>query len=303
MTGIKEIRDHIRSVQQTQKITSAMYLISSANLRKARGELESVLPYFRKIYETIADILYRSPELEHPYFDQRPQIPAEGRRIGYVAITGDKGLAGAYNHNVLQTVEERLARPGKPRLFVLGRMGQLYFAERGIPEDHSFHVRAQDPSIADAWTISTYLVEQFDKGELDEVHLIYTELVNPLEMEVREIRLLPLVREDFPWKPRAEDGPYRRQVTYAPSEDAVLSNIIPGYVKGMLFGALVESFCCEQNARMTAMQTANDNAKGMLRKLNLSYNQARQGAITQEITEIVGGSGLFHPIPGKAGSK
>ena len=301
MTGIKEIRDHIRSVQQTQKITSAMYLISSANLRRARGQLEDVLPYFHKIYETIADILYRSPELEHLYFDQRPQIPARERKIGIVALTGEKGLAGAYNHNVLRTVEAHIARAGQPRLFVLGHMGHVYFAERGVPEAHTFDFSVQDPTIAGARTISEYLVDAFRRGELDEVHLIYTELVSPLEMAVKELRLLPLVREDFPRSAQEKSG-YRRQVTYVPSEDAVLSNIIPGYVKGMLFGALVEAFCCEQNARMTAMQTANDNAREMLKNLSLSYDQARQSAITQEITEIVGGSGLFHPISGKAES-
>lgn len=301
MTGIKEIRDHIRSVEQTLKITSAMYLISSANLRKAKSQLEEVLPYFHKIYDTIADILYRTPELDHPYFDRRPQIPAQARKIGYLAITGDKGLAGAYNHNVLQVVEEKMNQPGEPQLFVLGHMGRAYFAERGISEAHRFDFSAQDPAIANARTISEYMVDQFCKGELDEVHLIYTELINPLEMQVKELCLLPLVRQDFPRQQRQESG-YRRLVTYTPSEDAVLNNIIPGYVKGMIFGGMVESFCCEQNARMTAMQTANDNAKGMLKKLNLSYNQARQGAITQEITEIVGGSGLFHPTPGKAGT-
>ena len=302
MTGIKEIRDHIRSVEQTLKITSAMYLISSANLRKARGQLEEVLPYFRKIYDTIADILYCTPDLEHIYFDRRPNIPEAERKVGYLAITGDKGLAGAYNHNVLRMVEEHISRAGQPRLFVLGHMGRVYFAERGIPEAHSFGFSAQNPTMANARTISEYLVDQFQKGELDEIHLVYTDLVNPLEMQVRELRLLPLVRQDFPRKEREEHG-YRRQVTYVPSEDAVLSNIIPGYVKGMIFGGMVESFCCEQNARMTAMQTANDNGKSMLKKLNLSYNQARQSAITQEITEIVGGSGRFHPTPGKVGSK
>lgn len=302
MTGIKEIRDHIHSVEQTLKITSAMYLISSASLRRAKRQLEEVLPYFHKIYDTIADILYRSPELDHLYFDRRPQIPKNQRKIGYIVLTGDKGLAGAYNHNVLQLVEERMARTENPRLFVLGQMGRTYFAERDVPVEDVFHFGVQDPTMTQARTISEYMVEQFRQEKLDEVHLVYTEMVNPLEMEVRELRLLPLVRKDFPRKAVQEQG-YRREVKYVPSMDAVLDNIIPGYVKGMIFGGLVESFCSEQNARMSAMQTANDNAKGLLKKLSLSYNQARQGAITQEITEIVGGSGLFNPIPGKAGSQ
>lgn len=290
MTGIKEIRDHIRSVEQTLKITNAMYLISSSNLRRARKALADVEPYFRKVFETIADILYRTPELTHPYFDRRPHIPKNERKIGYIVITGDKGLAGAYNHNVLQLVEERMKRTKNPRLFVLGQVGRGYFAEKGIPMEPPFPHCSTNLILARG--ISEEMVERFQRQELDEVHLIYTEMVNPLDLEVRELRLLPLVRKDFPTPDRQESG-YRKIVRYVPSEKAVLDNIIPGYVKGMIFGGLVESFCSEQNARMTAMQSSNDNAKSMLKKLSLSYNQARQSAITQEITEIVGGSGLF----------
>ena len=294
MTGIKEIRDHIKSVGQTLKITNAMYLISSANLRRARKQLTDVLPYFTKIYDTIADILLRSPELNHPYFDRRPYIPKGERKIGYLIITGDKGLAGAYNHNVLQLAEERMARTVNPRLFVLGNVGRSYFAEREIPMEPELGFSAQDPTIFNARTASERLVELFQKKELDEVHLIYTEMVTPLKLQVRELRLLPLVRSDFP---KIREEGFRREMDYVPSADAVLDNIIPGYVKGMIFGGLVESFCSEQNARMTAMRTANDNASDMLKQLSLEYNQARQSAITQEITEIVGGSGLFTKTP------
>ena len=291
MTGIKEIRDHIKSVGQTLKITNAMYLISSANLRRARKQLTDVLPYFTKIYNTIADILLRSPELTHPYFDRRPHIPKGERKIGYLIITGDKGLAGAYNHNVLQLAEERMARTVNPRLFVLGNVGRTYFSERNIPMEPELGFSAQDPTIFNARTASERLVDLFEKQELDEVHLIYTEMVTPLQLRVRELRLLPLVRSDFP---KVREEGFRREMDYVPSVDAVLDNIIPGYVKGMIFGGLVESFCSEQNARMTAMRTANDNASDMLKRLSLEYNQARQSAITQEITEIVGGSGLFN---------
>ena len=292
MTGMKEIRDHIKSVEQTLKITNAMYLISSASLRRARKQLNDVYPYFTKIYQSIADILRRSPELSHPYFDRRPHIPKEQRKIGYIILTGDKGLAGAYNHNVLQLAEERMKRTVYPKLFVMGHVGRSYFQEQGIPMEESFGFSVQDPTMAHARTISESMVDKFRKAELDEVHLIYTEMVTPLELRVRELRLLPLVRSDFP--PIKEQKGFRRTMEYVPSVDAVLDNIVPGYVKGMLFGGLVESFCSEQNARMTAMQTANDNASDMLKKLSLSYNQARQTAITQEITEIVGGSGLFN---------
>lgn len=291
MTGMKEIRDHIKSVQQTLKITNAMYLISSANLRRARKQLNDVLPYFTKIYDAIADILQRSPELSHPYFDRRLHIPRGERKIGYIILTGDKGLAGAYNHNVLQLAEERMKRTVYPKLFVMGQVGRTYFQEQGYTMEPSFGFGVQDPTMAQARNISEIMVDKFQKQELDEVHLIYTEMVTPLELRVRELRLLPLVRSDFPRL--KEDKGFRRTMEYVPSAEAVLDNIVPGYVKGMIFGGLVESFCSEQNARMTAMQTANDNASDMLKKLSLSYNQARQTAITQEITEIVGGSGLF----------
>lgn len=292
MANGKEIRDHIKSVEQTLKITNAMYLISSANLRKAKVQLSDTLPYFTKIYHTIADIIYRAPEeIQHIYFDRRPHIPKEERKIGYIVITGDKGLAGAYNHNVLQLTEQRMKRSIHPRLFVLGHVGRTYFEERGIPMEEPFPFRAGKPTVNNARTISDEMIKQFRKGDLDEVHLIYTEMVNPLKLRVRELRLLPLVPNDFKGEMPARRA--RRMVEYVPSVKDVLDNIIPGYVKGMIFGGMVESFCSEQNARMTAMQTANDNAKEMLKKLSLSYNQARQTAITQEITEIVGGSGLF----------
>ena len=291
MTGMKEIRDHIKSVEQTLKITNAMYLISSAILRRARKQLNDVLPYFTKIYNAIADILQRSPELSHPYFDRRLHIPRGERKIGYIILTGDKGLAGAYNHNVLQLAEERMKRTVYPKLFVVGQVGRTYFQEQNLPMEPSFGFGVQDPTMAQARTISEIMVDKFQKQELDEVHLVYTEMVTPLELRVRELRLLPLVRGDFPHI--KEEKGFRRNMDYVPSVEAVLDNIVPGYVKGMIFGGLVESFCSEQNARMTAMQTANDNASDMLKKLSLSYNQARQTAITQEITEIVGGSGLF----------
>ena len=132
MAGMKEIRTHIKSVQQTLKITNAMYLIASSNLRKARKKLAEVEPYFRKIGSTITDILYHSPEVEHAFFDQRPELPPERRKTGFVVITGDKGLAGAYNHSILKLAEEQLAHAHNPVLFLVGQVGRAYFARRGM---------------------------------------------------------------------------------------------------------------------------------------------------------------------------
>ena len=283
MAGTKEIRTRIKSVQQTLKITSAMYLISSANLRKAKGQLDRAAPYFTKIDATIADILHRSPELEHKFFDPRTDVPEQERKVGYIVVSGDKGLAGAYNHNVLRRAEEYVRQSPHPSLFVVGIVGRVYFQGRGIPIVEEFSHVVQNPTMRRAREIGDEVVRRF-------LDILYTEMVSPLKLEVRERTLLPLDRANFHWEPPAgQSAP--QEVTYVPSPEAVLDNIIPsGYIRGMVFGALVESFSSEQSARMTAMEAASDNAKEMLRSLSLTYNRARQSAITQEITEIASGA-------------
>ena len=159
MAGIKEIRTRIDSVQQTLKITNAMYLISSSKLRKARQQLNNVQPYFLKISSTIADILHHSPEIEHIYFDKRPEV--KRRKSGYIVITGDKGLAGAYNHNVLRLAEKHLAQEDDPTLFLIGQMGRAYFAERDIRVDGEFMFTVQDPTIARARDIADIFIRLF----------------------------------------------------------------------------------------------------------------------------------------------
>lgn len=288
MESIKEIRTHIDSVQQTLKITNAMYLISSSKLRKARRQLNDVQPYFEKITRTISDILHRTEGVDHVYFDTRPGRP---HKVGYIVITGDKGLAGAYNHNVLRMVDEQLEKTENPTLFLIGQAGRNYFSHKGVNIDGEFMYTAQDPTVYRAREIGDTFIELFRKGHLDEVYVVYTEMVTAMEMEPRMVKLLPLDREAFPWTPRrAADGSERHVVTYVPSPEHVLNHIVPSYLKGLLFGTLVESFCSEQNARMNAMDTATDNARSLLKELSLHYNRARQSAITQEITEIVGGA-------------
>ena len=185
MAGIKEIRTRIDSVQQTLKITNAMYLISSSKLRKARQQLNNVQPYFLKISSTIADILHHSPEIEHIYFDKRPEV--KRRKSGYIVITGDKGLAGAYNHNVLRLAEKHLAQEDDPTLFLIGQMGRAYFAERDIRVDGEFMFTVQDPTIARARDIADIFIRLFREGQLNVVtgtlapeEAIETALATPL---------------------------------------------------------------------------------------------------------------------------
>lgn len=289
MAGIKEIRTRIDSVQQTLKITNAMYLISSSKLRRARQQFDVVRPFFGKVTETISDILHHSPEMEHVYLDKRAGVPEH--TTGYIVITGDKGLAGAYNHNVLRLTEERLAKVAHPKLFLIGQVGRSYFAERGVPVDGEFLYTAQDPTFSRAEEICDTLIDHFRRGELDEVYVVYTDMVTSMHLEPKVQKLLPLDRDTFAWPPRpGEEAAAKQMVTYVPNEHQVLSHLVPGYVTGVLYGAMVESFCSEQNARMMAMDTSSTNAREMLKDLSLRYNRARQAAITQEITEIVGGA-------------
>lgn len=285
MASVSEIRERMRSIEQTMKITNAMYLISSSKLQKARKQLHDVEPYFEKTLSTIADILRHSPELEHPYFDQRP---GEAHKVGYLVVTADKGLAGAYNHNITRLAEERVAASQNATLFVIGQMGRHYFAHRSIPVDGEFLYTAQDPTIYRAREIAETLIDLFLSRRLDEIHLLFTRMVTPLKLEPEAIQLLPLRREEISQLPRRER--YVEIANYVPSPDAVLDKLVPSYVKAVVFGALVESFSSEQSARMTAMDTATKSARDMIGELSLLFNRARQAAITQEITEIVSGA-------------
>ena len=290
MASITEIRSRMRSVEQTLKITNAMYLISSAKVKKARKQLSEVEPYFDRLAKTILDIFRHSPDLQHRYIEGHEK-PKEERKTGFVVITGDKGLAGAYNHNVLKLAESYLARKKDPTLFLIGQMGRHYFEKKNISIDGEFMYTAQDPTLERAREIVDTLVGLFEQGALDDIYLVFTHTYSAMRMEPEIIKLLPLDRAMLSARRGlSEADQYRDVVRYEPSPEAVLDVLVPGVIKGYLFSALVESFCSEQNARMTAMDSASESARDMLKALSLEFNRARQGAITQEITEIAGGA-------------
>ena len=290
MAGITEIRTRMQSVQQTLKITNAMYLISSAKVKKARKQLADVEPYFDKLAKTVLDIFRHSPDLKHRFIEGH-EIPKEDRKTGFIVVTGDKGLAGAYNHNVLKLAESYLERKKDSTLFLIGQMGRHYFEKKNIPIDGEFMYTAQDPTITRAREISNTLLNLYEDGALDEIYLVFTRSYSAMRMEPEIIKLLPLDRAMLSaHRGLSEADQYRDVVRYEPSPEAVLDVLVPGVIKGYLFSALVESFCSEQNARMTAMDSASESAREMLKTLSLEFNRARQGAITQEITEIAGGA-------------
>lgn len=297
MPNIREIRERIESIRQILKITNAMYLMSSSKLKKARKAYESTSPYFDKLRTTIESILEHTPHTRQLYFDRRKEIPEDKRKKGYIVITADKGLCGSYNHNVLKYTEQELDKAAdidNCYLFVMGQVGRLYFTNRIKSRkkayvEGEFLYTTQNPTLYRAMEIAQLVLEKFEKRELDEVYLIYTDMENSNQFEPKTVRLLPFERRHLG---KAADGTLKKlpKASFLPSPEEVMANLIPNYAKGLIYGAMVEAFCCEQQARMTAMDAATTSAKDMIKDLSLLYNRARQAAITQEITEVVSGA-------------
>ena len=289
MANVKEIKNRISSIQDTQKITNAMYLIASTKMRKAKSELDKTRPYFTAIQAEIKRIFRTVEDVESRFF-----YPADGSHIsegtyGCLVITADKGLAGAYNLNVIKEAEKLRAEHADTKFFVVGEYGRQYFLQHKIPLERSFLYTAQNPTMQRAREISSILLDMFESGELKKIFVIYTDWKNGLAEEAITTRLLPFHRAQFMTPPSTEK-PVTSHFDFFPSIEAVLNNAMEGYVSGYIYGALVDSFCSEQNARMTAMNSANQNAERILAELSVEYNRVRQAAITQEITEVSAGA-------------
>ncbi|NTV91131.1 MAG: ATP synthase F1 subunit gamma [Clostridiales bacterium] len=291
MANMREIKLRIKSIKETRQITKAMKLISAAKLKRARQQLERTYPYFSKVEETIADILLHSGDVESKFFDTR--TTKESKKTAFIILTGDKGLAGGYNINLFKLAEREIAKYDNPLLFVAGHMGRNYFKRKKYNMYEDFDYPVQNPSIYRAIEMTDIILKQFILGEIDEVYMIYTLSVSTMRLEPRMMKVLPLnlqeLRKDIGLEDETAPKP-DMMLNYEPSPLAVLDVLIPKYVKGIMYGTLVEAFTSEQSARMSAMDSATSNANEMLQSLNLFYNRARQAAITQEITEIVGGA-------------
>lgn len=289
MANTKEIKDRMKSIEDTLKITNAMYMISSSKLKKAKKSLEETEGYFYTLQSAMARILRHIPDLESPYFvNEQTKKAREDRTVGFIVVTADKGMAGAYNHNVLKLAEYKLKRYGNSKLFVLGELGRHYFEQRNIKIDQTFNYTVQNPTLNRARNISETVLEMYLKGELDEINIIYTKMDNAISSSAHVQKLLPLEKTDF--KMNIPAGIKLENLNFNPSPEVVMSHIAPDYVVGFVYGALVESYSSEQNARMMAMDAASKAAKDMLKELDILYNRARQAAITQEITEVCAGA-------------
>lgn len=297
MAKMKEIKNRINGVKDTKKITNAMYLISSTKMRKAKKELDLTRPYFDAVKTEISRIFSIHPDVENKYFCDKKEAVTNGT-CGYLVITADKGLAGAYNTNVIKAVSKEMKKHAGNKIYVVGEYGRRYFAKHDIEVEKNFDYTAQNPTLDRARLIAGTLLAAYESGEVNEIMIVYTDHKSSMEEEVCLLPILPLGAEKFVWE--GEDAPEPvssddieagfSPYEFRPDISKVLSSIVPNYIIGVVFGALIDSFCSEQNARMTAMEAANRNAEELIAGLSIEFNHARQGAITQEITEISAGA-------------
>ena len=274
--SMKDIKHRIKSVESTMQITKAMELVASSKLRKAKERAEAARPFFNILYETIADLSEHLGNEQNAY-----TAPRRGKAPLYIVVAGDRGLAGGYNSNIFKMVDPLLPRDA--RIIAIGKKSVEHYEHRPWKLESRYIGVAEQLDPAVTSEIAQTVLTLWDRGEIGEVHLAFTQFVTPLTQEATLMKMLPLTL------PKS-DGVRKVPMIYDPSPAAVFRSVIPQYLAGMVYGGIVESFASEQGARRTAMESASNNASDMISALSLSYNRARQGAITQELTEIVSGA-------------
>ena len=277
---MKEIKTRIKSVESTKQITKAMELVSSSKFRKAKERAESARPYFNTLYNTVQDIAKNTSNSRNVFLKER-----KVNNVCYIVIAGDRGLAGGYNSNILKAVIAH-NKLGTGKVITVGKKAKESLSKRGY-EVIDYIESVEKCVYEDANRVAQTAMEAYKNGEVDEVNLVYTEFISALSQEPKIVKLLPVTIDNTNTEKEVKKG--KAAVQYLPSA-AVLGYVLPKYVSGSVYGAIAESFASEQAARRTAMESATDNANEMISKLELVYNRARQAAVTQEISEIVGGA-------------
>ncbi|WP_031545235.1 ATP synthase F1 subunit gamma [Salinicoccus luteus] len=287
MASLREIKGRIGSTKKMSQITSAMHMVSNSKLRRAEENAKKFQPYMDKIQEAVQAIASGDNTSSHPMLRERPV-----KRTGYVIITSDSGLAGPYNANIIKEITGRIREhhndnPDSYDLFVIGRMGYEFLENRGYNiTNHRIGLEDQ-PSFSSVKEIAQQSVAQFSNEDIDELYIVYNEFVSVLEQKVSTRKLLPLSEEDTTNQTQVSN---LATYEFEPDKESILETILPQYAESLVYGSLLDAKASEHAARMTAMKAATDNAKELVDDLSLEYNRARQAAITQEITEIVGGA-------------
>ncbi|MCP3033425.1 F0F1 ATP synthase subunit gamma [Halobacillus sp. A1] len=283
MASLRDIKGRINSTKKTKQITKAMEMVSAAKLNRAEENARHFVPYSEKIQEVVASIAAGGGDASHPMLEAR-----DVKRTGYLVITSDRGLAGAYNSSVLRKVYQQIRQhhssAGEYALITMGRVGRDFFRKRNMPVDRDITAISDQPDFADIKDIASETVRLFTDGEIDQLFIYYNHYVSAMTQEVTEKKVLPLT--DINVEGKASTSSYE----YEPNQEEILEVLLPQYAESIIYGALLDGKASEHAARMTAMKSATDNADDLIGDLSLSYNRARQAAITQEITEIVGGA-------------
>lgn len=290
MASMRDIKRRRSSIQSTSQITKAMKLVSTVKLQRAKGRAEETKPYFEKMYETVSGMLAHSgPSCN--LFGKTEKKEGEGKK-GVIVISSNRGLAGGYNSNIVKLITKGDFDKENTIIYPVGRKGMESLQRQGYECEGDFSEVINHPLFGDAVTIGKTVMSDFENGKIDEVYLAYTVFKNTVTQVPTLIKILPFSQEDIPAE--AEEKATKSEPTaimnYEPEEEETLGYIIPLYMNSLIFGALTEAVASENGARMQAMDSATSNAEEMIDALGLQYNRARQGAITQELTEIVAGA-------------
>jgi len=279
MASARDIRRRIRSIKNTQQITKAMKMVSAAKLRRAQESVVAARPYAKKIQGVLGRLAGSVQEYSHPLLEVR-----DAKKIGVVIITGDRGLCGGYNANLIRMAEHFMADTEKEvALVAIGRNGRDYFRRRGREITEEYINIGDNPTFIQGKELAKRLTALYSEGVFDEIHLMYTEFKSAMSQKPVTLKLLPV-------EPVEEENTKVVEYLYEPSQAGVMDHLLPSYVETIVYRALLESKASEHGARMTAMSSATDNAVEIIAKLTLNLNRARQAAITKEISEIVGGA-------------
>ena len=283
MATMREIKRRRGSIQSTQQITKAMKLVSTVKLQKARGRAENSKAYFEYMYKTVTSMLAKAGDVDHPYLKG-----GNSDNTGIVVITSNRGLAGGYNANIVRMIMASELPKEKVRLYTVGRKGADGLTRKGYTIAADYSDVIDEPTFADAKEMGKQLLTDFANGEIGEIYVAYTEFKNTVSHIPKLMKLLPVNPEDLQAEQEEQDE--LALMNFEPNEEEAISLLIPKYMTSILYGAFVEAVASENGARMQAMDAATSNAEEIINDLELKYNRARQGAITQELTEIIAGA-------------
>lgn len=281
MASMRDIKRRKSSISSTQQITKAMKLVSTVKLQKAKTHAEQANPYFNYMYKTVSSMLARSGTLNHPYL-----AGGDSAKKAVITITSNRGLAGGYNANVVKLITENDFSKEELDIYAIGNKGKEMLSHKGYNIAKEDAEIIESPTYEEAAALSREVLKAYSEGEIGEIYLAYTHFKNTVVHEPKLIKLLPIDVSDV----ELEEEDNNILMNYEPTEEEALDMIIPKYVTSLVYGALVEAVASENGARMQAMDSATSNAEDMISDLSLKYNRARQGSITQELTEIIAGA-------------